>query len=223
MTIKAIVTDIEGTTSSISFVHEVLFPYATQELPNYLKAHSDKHLDILEQVKEIINDADASLDKIIETFLEWIREDKKITPLKSLQGYIWENGYKNGDFKGHLYQDAYEALKSWYENGIELYVYSSGSIPAQKLLFGYTEYGDLTNFFKGNFDTTTGGKKEALSYQIIAKEIKHRPEHILFLSDSLDEIYAALQADYKVCLLDRENKILDFPHQKVDNFQNIIF
>ena len=182
--IKAIVTDIEGTTSSLAFVKEVLFPYARANLADYVRRNIAQ-----EQVKKIMvatcQEINAELDteQSISQLIQWIDEDKKVTPLKSLQGLIWEAGYQQGDFKGHIYPDAVENLKKWKAKGLDLYVYSSGSVQAQKLLFAHTDYGDLTPLFSGYFDTLIGVKKEAESYSNIAKNIDIPPEHLLFLSD----------------------------------------
>ncbi|MDD2801940.1 MAG: acireductone synthase, partial [Methylococcales bacterium] len=170
--IKAIVTDIEGTTSSLSFVKEVLFPYARANLAGYIHRHADEP-----QVQTLLNGARAeagaelTIEQLITQFIQWIDDDKKVTPLKSLQGLIWEAGYRQGDFKGHIYPDAAEYLKTWKSQGLDLYVYSSGSVYAQKLLFAHTNYGDLTPLFSGYFDTHIGGKKEPQSYRNIAEKI----------------------------------------------------
>ena len=148
--IKAIVTDIEGTTSSLSFVKEVLFPYARANLADYVRGHKDEpqvKTLLLETCKEV--GAELDIGQIIAQLIQWIDEDKKVTPLKSLQGLIWEAGYQKGDFKGHVYPDAVACLKAWKAKGLDLYIYSSGSIYAQKLLFAHSEYGDLTPLFSG--------------------------------------------------------------------------
>ena len=143
--IKAIITDIEGTTSSLSFVKDVLFPYARAKLPAFVEAHQqDAQLQSLLDDAAKIMGGEPDLQTLITQFVNWIDEDKKITPLKSLQGLIWEAGYQQGDFKGHVYADAVEALQAWKAQGLALYVYSSGSVQAQKLLFAHTEYGDLS-------------------------------------------------------------------------------
>ena len=148
--IKAIVTDIEGTTSSLSFVKDVLFPYARANLPSYVRQHSSDDV-----VKSLLDDArqfagkELDDEQLISQFIEWIDRDQKITPLKSLQGLIWEAGYKQGDFKGHIYEDAARQLQVWKQSGYDLYIYSSGSVYAQKLLFSHTVYGDLTPLLTG--------------------------------------------------------------------------
>lgn len=203
--IKAIVTDIEGTTSSLSFVKDVLFPYAREHLPDYVRKHQND-AEVASLLADARREAGAELDceQLIVQFIDWIDRDQKITPLKSLQGLIWEAGYRQGDFKGHIYEDAARRLKAWKEAGYVLYVYSSGSVYAQKLLFGHTEYGDLTPLFSGYFDTHVGGKREALSYQRIAEQIGFEPDEILFLSDIKEELDAARQAGFNTCWLVRE-------------------
>lgn len=205
--IKAIITDIEGTTTSIKFVHDVLFPYASQHLADYVWDNEADITDILDAVREEERNTDLSLEELIEVMLRYIDEDQKVTPLKKLQGMIWKQGYDNGALKGHIYDDALHGLRRWKSQGIELYVYSSGSISAQKLLFGHTDHGDLTPLFSGYFDTTTGGKKEVPSYEKIATEIKTPPQEILFLSDSVEEIEAADAAGMNVIIIDRENAL----------------
>lgn len=202
--IRAIVTDIEGTTSSLSFVKDVLFPYARDHLPAYVRAHESGITGILDQVREIENNASLSGEEIIQVFLRWIEEDRKITPLKTLQGMIWESGFKSGAFKGHIYDDAADALQNWFAQGLKLYIYSSGSIAAQKLLYGYSGRGDLTPLLSGYFDTTTGPKLEADSYKKIAAAIGLPAGQILFLSDHAGEIGAAKIAGYQTVLLDRD-------------------
>ncbi len=207
--IKAIVTDIEGTTTALSFVTKTLFPYAEEHLADFVYDNEREIEDILEQVREEENNPDLSLNEVIEVLLRYMDEDKKITPLKTLQGLIWEDGYKSGELIGHIYDDAFHGLKRWREQGIKLYVYSSGSIAAQKLLFGHTEYGDLNAMFSGYYDTTIGGKKDPSSYHKIIEEIGLPEENILFLSDNTEEITAADIAGMNVIILDREKSLFD--------------
>ena len=221
--IKAVVTDIEGTTSSLAFVKEVLFPYARANLADYVRRNIAQ-----EQVKKIMaatcQEINAELDteQIITQLIQWIDEDKKVTPLKSLQGLIWEAGYQQGDFKGHIYPDAVENLKKWKAKGLDLYVYSSGSVQAQKLLFAHTDYGDLTPLFSGYFDTLIGGKKEPQSYSNIAKNIDILPEHLLFLSDIKEELDAAKTAGYQTTWLVREDALqAKAGHLQVSSFDHI--
>jgi len=221
--IKAIVTDIEGTTSSILFVKDVLFPYARANLADYVRRHEHDP-----QVKPLLDDVckevglELSLEQIIAQLIQWIDEDKKVTPLKSLQGLIWEAGYRQGDFKGHLYADAAEKLKEWKADGLDLYVYSSGSVYAQKLLFGHTEYGDLTPLFSGYFDTHIGGKREQQSYDNIAKQLGMPANQLLFLSDIKEELDAAKAAGFETIWLTRDSAPdPQAEHRQVNNFNQI--
>jgi enolase-phosphatase E1 len=203
--IKAIVTDIEGTTSSLSFVKEILFPYARANLADYVRLHAEEPPIklLLEATSKELGVA-LDTEQAITQLIQWLDEDKKATPLKSLQGLIWEAGYKKGDFKGHVYQDAVDNLKNWKAKGLDLYIYSSGSVYAQKLLFEHTEYGDLTPLFSGYFDTLIGGKKERDSYLTIANQIGIPADQLLFLSDIKEELDAAKTAGFKTIGLTRD-------------------
>lgn len=209
-TIRAIVTDIEGTTSSISFVADVLFPYARARLGDYCTAHPDQVAPILAEV-QAIEPGDP-----IATMQRWIDEDRKITPLKTLQGMIWDGGFRDGVFKGHVYPDAVAALRRWHAAGLKLYVFSSGSVAAQKLIFGFSEAGDLTQLFSGYFDTTTGPKREAIAYTRIADAIGLLADEVLFLSDVAAETDAAKAAGMQALLIDRNGGPAD-----ISNFDEI--
>ncbi len=205
---RAIVTDIEGTTSSLSFVKDVLFPYARARLSDFVTKHQDdpRVKPLLEEVMRLLG-RELSVPEIITQLQLWSDADEKIAPLKAVQGLIWEAGYKNGDFKGHIYPDAVKMLGHWREQGIQLYVYSSGSVAAQKLLFSHTEWGDLTPLFSGFFDTRTGSKKAPESYQKIAATIGFPGHEILFLSDVQEELEAAARSAMQVCQLVREGEL----------------
>lgn len=194
--IRAIVTDIEGTTSSIRFVKDVLFPYARQRLPAYIETHAD-HPDVQHWLHEAAKEADyveASRQEVIELLLRWIDEDRKSTALKALQGMIWKDGYEAGEYRAHMYPEVAARLHAWRGEGLHLYVYSSGSVPAQKLLFRHSDAGDLSALFAGYFDTETGPKRDKDSYRRIVDAIGERPEHVLFLSDIVEELDAAQAA-----------------------------
>jgi len=153
--IRAILTDIEGTTSSISFVKDVLFPYARKRLPAFVVTHADNP-EVQHWLHEAAKESglvSASQDEMIALLQRWIDEDRKATPLKALQGMIWEDGYRNGEYRAHVYPEVAQKLREWKSHNIDLYVYSSGSVPAQKLFFGYSEAGDLAPLFSGWFDT----------------------------------------------------------------------
>jgi enolase-phosphatase E1 len=205
MMILAILTDIEGTTSSISFVKDVLFPYAREHLPAFIAAHGDdtevrRWLDATAQEAGI--DA-ADRDAVIATLRQWIDEDRKATPLKALQGMIWREGYASGAYRAHLYPEVADRLRAWKDLGLPLYVYSSGSVAAQKLFFRYSEAGDLSGLFDGHFDTEVGGKREAASYAHISASIGVPAQDILFLSDIVEELDAARSAGLRTTWLCR--------------------
>ena len=204
--IRAIVTDIEGTTSSIDFVRDVLFPYARKRLPAFVETHGDTP-EVQHWLHEAAKEAgiiEASRQEIIEMLLRWIDEDRKSTALKALQGMIWKDGYEAGDYRAHVYPEVPARLREWRAQGLKLYVYSSGSVPAQKLFFRHSEAGDLGPLFAGYFDTQTGAKREAASYAAIAEAIDQQPAHILFLSDIEQELDAARAAGFQTGWLIRD-------------------
>ncbi len=224
MTIQAILTDIEGTTTSLSFVKDVLFPYAYERMQSFVVENRTNPAvaKLIDDVRYEVNNPVLSLSGAIEQLKQWIRDDKKITPLKAIQGLMWQQGYANGDFTGHVYPDAVAGLQAWHAQGLQLYVYSSGSVQAQQLLFGYSDAGDLTPLFSGYFDTQVGHKREIGAYQHIAQAIGIAPEHILFLSDIREELDAAQQAGMQTCALVRENQATEgLQHPWVENFAQI--
>jgi enolase-phosphatase E1 len=204
MPIRAVLTDIEGTTSSISFVTETLFPYARARMADYVAAHPETVADVPG------NDP-------VATLLAWMDADAKVTPLKALQGLIWAEGYADGTLRGHVYADAVAGLRRWHAAGLSLYVFSSGSVAAQKLIFAHSVSGDLTPLFSGYFDTTTGSKREANAYIKIAQSIDIPPQNILFLSDTREETDAARAAGMHVRLIDRESRAGD-----ISNFDEVL-
>ncbi|MEG0193802.1 MAG: acireductone synthase [Stenotrophomonas sp.] len=226
---RVILTDIEGTTSSISFVKNVLFPYARQALPGFVAEHGQqpevrRWLDAV--ATEIGGACQDSL--VAETLQGWIDQDRKHTALKALQGLIWDAGYRRGDYTAHFYPEVASVLKGWHASGLPLYVYSSGSVPAQKLFFGFSDAGDLSPLVSGWFDTEVGGKRDADSYRTIVQAIGVPAGEILFLSDVVEELDAAREAGLQTRLIDRLD---DYPmprigdaangHDRVENFQQI--
>ncbi|HEX4872156.1 MAG TPA: acireductone synthase [Nevskiaceae bacterium] len=200
--IQAILTDIEGTTSSIDFVHQTLFPYARAHLRGFLREQAgDPQVQALIDDVEALVGWDLSLDEAADHLEQWMAEDRKLTPLKALQGLIWARGYASGALSGHVYADAVDGLRRWHARGLRLYVYSSGSVEAQRLIFGHSTAGDLTPLFSGYFDTRVGGKREVASYQAIARQIALPPAAILFLSDIGAELDAARSAGLATCQL----------------------
>jgi len=204
--IRAIVTDIEGTTSSIDFVRDVLFPFARKRLPAFVETHGD-HPDVQHWLHEAAREAgmiEAERQEVIGLLLQWIRQDRKSTALKALQGMIWKDGYETGVYRAHVYPEVAARLRAWRAEGLRLYVYSSGSVPAQRLFFRHSEAGDLTPLFAGYFDTETGPKREIESYRRIAEAIDEQPRHLLFLSDIAEELDAAKAAGFHTGWLVRE-------------------
>jgi enolase-phosphatase E1 len=221
--LSAIVVDIEGTTTDINFVRNVLFPDADARLDDYVTAHADAP-----EVKAAMAELStlAASEGRGETALAFahrcIAEDRKLGPLKALQGLVWEGGYTSGRFRGHVYPDVMPALEAWRGHGLRLFVYSSGSIYAQRLLFGYSTDGDLNGLFEGNFDTTSGSKVEASSYTRIAAAIGVPADEILFLSDMPRELDAAVEAGWHVVGLARDGvPPLDSPHRWVSDFTEL--
>jgi enolase-phosphatase E1 len=216
--IQHVLLDIEGTTCPVSFVGEVLFPYAKQQMPVFLATHADNSIvkDLLDQVftawdQDIDPEAVALRHEYCKKdnhaaigYLSWlITKDRKLTPLKELQGLIWRQGYDQGVLKAPLYADVPEALGRWKNAGLELSIYSSGSINAQKLLYQHSSYGDLSNLFFRWFDTNIGSKQIKQSYSKIAKTLKADPEQIVFISDRKSELGAAEEAGLKVLFSQR--------------------
>jgi enolase-phosphatase E1 len=224
MKIQVILTDIEGTTSSIRFVHDVLFPYAAQELPAFVRANAtDPDIAaLLDATRKESGETDAPLERVIAILLGWIAADRKATPLKALQGHIWRRGYESGDFTGHIYQDAIASLRRWSMAGIRLYVYSSGSVAAQRLLFRHSDGGDLTPLFEGFFDTNVGQKKDFASYRRIADLIDIPPGDVLFLSDVVAELDAAKAAGMQTWQLVRDSGVPVGPHRTASSFNEVI-
>lgn len=213
----AALMDIEGTTTSISFVYEVLFPYARENLSAFLTANigdeavkADLGLVREQALADRAAGRDAPLPASSDDLdgalanLRWqMDHDCKTTGLKSLQGKIWRAGYADGSIRGHVYPDVPAALQRLEDAGRSTYIYSSGSIAAQKLIFGYSEAGDLLPRIAGHFDTTTGPKKVASSYTAIAEAIGLAPERVVFGTDNPAEAVAAREAGMQVALFVR--------------------
>jgi enolase-phosphatase E1 len=221
---EAVLLDIEGTTTPISFVYEQLFPYARHHLEEFLAEHAEdpdvrrelerlhrssqrEHAEHPEGTVPVVPGSEAPLEERVAAAndnLQWQMDlDRKSTALKAIQGMIWRKAYERGDIFGEVFEDVPAALRAWKERGLGVYIYSSGSVQAQKLLFEHSDAGDLTPWLDGHFDTTTGSKKEAQSYEAIAEEIGAEPGRILFATDSLVEARAADAAGLDVVLMDR--------------------
>lgn len=215
---RVILLDIEGTTTPIRFVYDVLFPYARQRMRAYIEAHIAEAsfaelFSALQQesAQEIQagHDApslaratqDAASASVVADFALWLMDhDRKSTPLKEIQGQLWQTGYEQGEIQGVVYPDVPDALKRWNDAGLKVAIYSSGSVQAQKLIFGYSNAGDLRAWICDYFDTTTGPKKDPLSYTRIASALEVAPADVLFVSDNPDELHAARAAGLEVRL-----------------------
>jgi enolase-phosphatase E1 len=211
--IRAILLDIEGTTTPIEFVHQVLFPYARARVHSYLEQHGDDpavRADVALLRSEYAAESPRSPDLPPwnpETYVYWLMDrDRKSTGLKALQGRIWEDGYRAGELrgKGEVYPDVRPALERWHAAGKTIAIFSSGSIQAQRNLFANTTAGDLSRFLSGYFDTTTGPKRDANSYRTIAAALNEQPAAILFVSDVAAELDAARAAGMRTALCIRE-------------------
>ncbi len=211
--------DIEGTISSLSYVKEVMFPYSKSKLKSFLKENAQKEeiRSLLKRLEEKVGRS-LSVEEAAEIFEDWIEKDLKEPILKELQGHIWEIGFKSGELMGHIYEDAYEKIREWRSKGYKIYIYSSGSVKAQKLFFGNTKYGDLTKLFDGFFDTSIGSKREKDSYIAIAKTLGLKPEDFLFLSDVEEELDSASLAGMKTIKVDRYNSGDVSKHRVVKSF-----
>jgi len=223
---RAILLDIEGTTTPIDFVHKVLFPYAKEHVGKYVEEHFGKLSNEISQlVDESSRDAtytvpvDPTEPGSVSAYLEHlISVDRKSTPLKSIQGDIWKAGYESGELKSIVYDDVPAAFERWNAEGKTIAIYSSGSVLAQKLLFGYTGHGDLTPFISAYFDTNVGHKREAGSYRKIASRLNFNAEDIFFLSDIPEELDAASEAGCQARLVVRPGNAV---HSAAERFESI--
>jgi enolase-phosphatase E1 len=223
--VNYILTDIEGTTTSVKFVYDVLFPYFREHIGELRTMTANEEVQrafrqTVELAASLENKKLNSVDDIINTLYRWSEEDRKITPLKTIQGLLWNKGYQTGEIKGHVYPDVAPALEKWRESGLKMGVFSSGSVAAQKLIFGYSEAGDLTPYFSNYFDTTTGGKREQETYPKIAAELDLKSNEILFLSDITEELEAADQAGMQTVQLVRPGTEAKWP-RLVSDFSEI--
>lgn len=220
--VRAVVTDIEGTTTSIAFVLDVLYPYARERMPEFIRRRRgepevSRIMDEIREIAGVWND-----EAVVVRLCEWMAEDRKVSPLKELQGLIWEEGYRRGELVSHLYPDVTPALRDWHARGIRLYIYSSGSTHAQRQIYGHTADGDLSPLLSGYFDTRVGHKREAGSYRRIAEAIGLPPREILFLSDVREELDAAREAGWQTTWLIRERlPPLAAAHRRTTRFDQI--
>ncbi len=212
--IESVLLDIEGTVSPVSYVYEVLFPFARKHASEFLHKHFDDPA-VIKAVDFMAQDAgfdsrEAFLktgdpEQVVLTEVNRLMDaDIKATGLKELQGIIWKDGYDNGVLMSELFADVPEALSLWHKDGKNISIYSSGSIGAQKIFFAYTKFGDMSKYLQSYFDTTSGGKKESSSYKTISHALEFAPCQILFLSDIVDELDAAAEAGVQTALVIRD-------------------
>ena len=237
--VRGIVLDIEGTTTPISFVHEVLFSYARQQLQHYLTEHSasaEMLADIARLREEHASDVEAKLnppelhrdnrDYEIVAYVNWLMDhDRKSTALKNLQGKIWQQGYLDGKLQAQLFADVAPALRRWHQAGLSINIFSSGSSLAQQLLFAHTTAGDFTDVIANYFDTTIGPKTAVASYRHIAATLRLPPQGVLFISDVVAELDAASEAEMKTLLCVRPGNAPQpqgQQHQVVNSFENVL-
>lgn len=225
---RCILSDIEGTTTSLSFVQEVLFPYAARHLEAFVQEHGGEP-----QVQQALQEAARTLreeglpcqnsHEVTQGLLRWIKEDRKHAALKKLQGMLWRKGYESGEYRSHIYPDVPPAFEAWRKRGLDIGIYSSGSVEAQQLLFRYSEAGDLTRYISHYFDTAVGHKREAGSYRRIAGALQLAPASVLFLSDVEAELDAAAEAGMQAAQALREGVIKTEKHPVVKDFREIFF
>ncbi|XP_018095980.1 enolase-phosphatase E1 isoform X2 [Xenopus laevis] len=221
--VTTILLDIEGTTTPITFVKDVLFPYIKENIKKYLLEHwqekecqeditqlqkqaeKDSHIDGFVPIPSAISDNETEnmIQAVVDNVYWQMSLDRKTTALKQLQGHMWRSAYITGQLKGEVYEDVVPSIRQWRELGFKLYIYSSGSVEAQKLLFGYSIEGNLLKLLDGHFDTTVGHKVESKSYRNIADSIRCSPENILFLTDVVKEAFAAEKAGLHVAVVMR--------------------
>lgn len=222
---SALLLDIEGTTTPITFVKDILFPYIKEHLEDHLSAHweedeckQDVHL-LKKQIEEdmrqnracrvhtvdqtVHTDEEKAIREVVDNVLWQMAADRKSTALKQLQGHMWRAAYTSGRIKGQVYQDVIPAIRIWRSQGLKVYIYSSGSVEAQKLLFEYSVEGDVLDLFDGHFDTNIGAKVDSKSYETIAERIGCQPEEITFLTDVTREAKAAEDAGVNVVVVVR--------------------
>ena len=226
--VRAILLDIEGTTTPVDFVYQVLFPYARTQVKDFLDHHAEAASPDIELLRaEHQQDVSGGLEPPPwadpSAYVHWLMDqDRKSTGLKSLQGKIWEEGYRNGELRGAVFPDVLPAFERWRQQGKRICIYSSGSVLAQKLLFSRSTAGDLSPFIDAYFDTTTGPKKETESYRMIAEALSLDPPAAVFFSDVVAELDAAREAGMRTGLCVREGQPESSNHTVFATFGEIL-
>ena len=214
--VRHVVVDIEGTTSASAFVYDVLFAYARDRFAPWIQSHGDEPetAAVIASVGAEIGVDDPSHEHVVDALTAWTDADRKVTPLKTLQGLIWEEGFANGDLTSHFFPDALVSLGNWHDAGLPISVYSSGSVLAQRNWYAHSSAGDLTPWISGYYDTANAGpKREASSYRAIAEVIGTEPSSLLFCSDVVAELDAASEAGWQVVRVRRTGE----PHAVEDS------
>ncbi len=230
---RGVLLDVEGTTSSISFVYDVLFEHAKRRVGDFLAENRDDPavrvaaagLAATAGLPADTIDSAEGASRLALIALDLMNRDVKETSLKSLQGMIWRGGYESGEIVAHVFDDVPPALAQWADSGLDVRIYSSGSIEAQRLFFAHTSHGDLTGHLRGHYDTTTGPKREAESYARIAGDMGLEPRQILFVSDVGAELDAARAAGMATALAVRPGNRDPgglFEHEAVRSFAEIV-
>jgi enolase-phosphatase E1 len=229
---RAILLDIEGTTTPIDFVHKTLFPFAKERIAAYVAANFDRIRDEVDQLKaehaketSYPAEFDETSPRSVSDYLRYLIDvDRKSTPLKSLQGKVWQEGYESGELLSEVFDDVPRAFERWKAAGKIIAIYSSGSVLAQQLLFRYTDLGDLTPYISNYFDTNVGGKREAESYRKIARELELKAETILFVSDIVSELDAARASAFQTALSIRKGNAPlteEHSHKTIHSFDEL--
>lgn len=216
--------DIEGTVADIRFVYDVMFPFVRTQLEPFLDRFQDSP-NVRQAIATLASDAGHPIEDVASHVHRLMDADSKTTGLKALQGLIWESGFQSGSLRAEIFADVLPALQQWKQDGIDLKIYSSGSILAQKLFFGHTTQGDLTPLFTEHFDTTVGSKREASSYARIAQAVSLNPTDIVFLTDVVPEVEAATAAGLQVITCVRPNNAPlpeDYNRPTVRSFEEIL-
>jgi enolase-phosphatase E1 len=221
--VKYVLLDIEGTVISVSFVREILFPFAKQRLTSFLHERRDdpnvlRCTGLCQDAIEHETGTRPAYETLPVMLTDWIDQDRKLAALKALQGMIWDEGYRQRAFVPELYGDVLPTLTQWRARGIRLGIYSSGSEQAQRLLFAHTDVGDVTSLFEHFFDTGVGAKKAASSYLTISERIGLPPHHIFFLSDAECELDAAAMAGFRTAHIVRPGIDASTRHPTHANF-----
>jgi len=223
--ITTVVMDIEGTTSSLSYVRDRLFPLASRRLPGWLAANRGRPEAeaILAETRRLSGQPTAGPDELAATLADWASQDAKVPPLKTAQGLIWQEAFAAGELTAHFYPDVPPSLQAWWRRGLRMYVFSSGSVAAQQEWFGHCPGGSLLGYLSGYFDTRNAGpKQEPGSYRVIAAAIGVPPGELIFLSDVPAELDAAAVAGWHTTLVRRDDaKAQPGRHPEITSFEEL--